>query len=169
MAEIILFDVFSSLAIAAALMVIVSNDPVHSVLYLVVTMFSLSALFALLGAHFLAVIQILIYAGAVLVLFLFVVMMLDLAKETPSMRQTLGLRVLGSITAVAFVGEIFFLLRSTASSLSLSPAPSQQGRGSIEAIGRALFSGHLLAFELTSFLLLAAILGAVVLSKKNWS
>ena len=150
---------------------IAGRQPVHSVLYLVITMFSLASLFALLGAHFLAVIQILIYAGAVLVLFLFVIMMLDLGKEESSMRQTLGLRVLGSVTAIAFVGEVIFVLKHL--TRTLTPALSLAGRGgagdgNIQRIGRVLFSQHLLAFELTSFLMLAAILGAVVLSKKTW-
>ena len=172
MAENIFFYFFSTLAIVTAVMVIAGRQPVHSVLYLVITMFSLASLFALLGAHFLAVIQILIYAGAVLVLFLFVIMMLDLGKEESSMRQTAGLRVLGSVTAIAFVGEVIFVLKTL--TLTLTPTLSLAGRGgagdgNIQRIGRVLFSQHLLAFELTSFLMLAAIIGAVVLSKKTWS
>ena len=167
MAENFFFYFFSLLAIGTAIMVIASSQAIHSVLYLVVTMFSLASLFALLGAHFLAVIQILIYAGAILVLFLFVIMMLDLDKEGSFMRQTLGLQVLGAVTAVAFFGEVVFLVKT------LTPTLSQierggQSTGSIQTIGRVLFSEHLLAFELTSFLMLAAILGAVVLSKKTW-
>ena len=166
MAESFFFYLFSTLAIATALMVILSKQPVHSVLYLVVTMFSLASLFALLGAQFLAVIQILIYAGAVLVLFLFVIMMLDLGKEGTGMRQTLGLRVLGGVLGVAFVGEILFVFKTLTPSLSASGNGS---KGTIQTIGKLLFSEHLLAFELTSFLMLAAIVGAVVLSKKKWS
>ncbi len=165
MAESFFFYLFSAIAVVTALMVILSAQPIHSVLYLVLTMFSLAALFALLGAHFLAVLQILIYAGAILVLFLFVIMMLDLEKEGPAMRQTLGLRVLGSITAIAFVLELFFILkRSSVALIAHGPAKP----GSIQTIGRALFSEHLLAFELSSFLMLAAIVGVVVLSKKTW-
>ena len=166
MAENIFFYLFAALAIASALMVVFSRQPVYSVLYLVVTMFSLAALFALLGAQFLAVIQILIYAGAIMVLFLFVVMMLDLSKEGPAMRQTLGLRILGTVTAAVFVTEIFFVLRTLP---PLTPPHKGGETGSIQTIGRLLFSEHLLAFELASFLMLAAIVGAVVLSKKKWS
>ena len=166
MTENFFFYVFSALAIATALMVVVSRQPVHSVLYLVTTMFSLAALFALLGAQFLAVIQILIYAGAILVLFLFIIMMLDLGQEGPSMRQGMGLRVLGALTALAFVGEILFILFSQPPSMPAGPAKAQ---GTIQTIARVLFTEHLLAFELTSFLMLAAILGAVVLAKKRWS
>ena len=150
-------------------MVIASQQPIHSVLYLVVTMFSLAALFVLLGAHFLAVIQILIYAGAILVLFLFVIMMLDLGKEGTGMRQTLGLRVLGGITGAAFVGQILFLFKTLTPALYLTGRGGGSSTGTIQTIGKLLFSEHLLAFELTSFLMLAAIVGAVVLSKKKWS
>ncbi len=170
MAESIFFYLFSSLAIATALMVIFSKEPVTSVLYLVVTMFALAALFALLGAIFLAVIQILIYAGAILVLFLFIVMMLDLSKEGPSMRQTAELKIVGWVTATAFIAEIIFLVRTSAPDRALTPALCLEGSGGgIEAIGRVLFCQHLLAFELASFLMLAAIVGVVVLSKKKWS
>lgn len=166
MAESFFFYLFSIVAIVTALMVIVSKQPVHSVLYLVVTMFSLASLFGLLGAQFLAVIQILIYAGAVLVLFLFVIMMLDLGKEGAGMRQTLGLKILGVVTAVAFVGQILFLFKTLPAAIS---AEAGSSHGTIQTIGKLLFTDHLLAFELTSFLMLSAIVGAVVLSKKKWS
>ncbi len=165
--ERILFYSFSALAILTALMVVLSRKPVISVLFLVITMFSLATLFALLGAHFLAVMQILIYAGAVLVLFLFVVMMLDLGEEGKAMRQSSAVKILGWITAIAFVLQMAFLFSAFPVA---APAHLQASEpGSIQAIGRLLFSDHLLAFELTSFLMLAAIIGAVVLSKKKWS
>jgi NADH-quinone oxidoreductase subunit J len=167
MAELIFFYLFSVLAVTTAFMVVFAKNPVHSVLYLVVTMFSIAALFALLGAHFLAVIQILIYAGAVLVLFLFVIMMLDLGKEGRGMRQNLGIKVFGAAAALVFVVEMLLIIKRAFSRL---PAMMEDAPvGDIQTIGRLLFSDHMLAFELASFLMLAAILGAVVLSKKSWS
>ena len=169
-----LFWFFSGLAVTCAVMCITRRSPVASALYLVVVMFSLSALFVLLDAQFIAVLQVLVYAGAIMVLFLFVIMLLNLGRGgSPGGGDFKG-------PAATVVGVLLFavlLLQLAALSdtappeaLQLPPgtvAALQRDQGVVAAIARPLFSEYLLPFEITSLLLLAAIVGAVVLAKRN--
>ena len=159
MAEAISFYAFTALMLAAALSVVFNRQPIYSVLSLLVVMFCLAALFVMLGAYFIAALQILLYAGAVLVLFLFVIMLLNLEPEALARVRIITLRGAGTIAAVLLFGMLVRVLTSAA------PAPSAEAAGTVEAVGRKLFSAYLLPFELTSFIILAAIIGAVTLSK----
>ncbi len=159
-----LFYLFAGLMLISALLVITLRHPVASTLSLLVSMFCLSGLFVLLGAYFVAVIQVLVYAGAILVLFLFVIMLLDLGKD--AMTRTQGHVWL--LVGFAIGGVLLWQLRTIVNHTvdgSLPPATAVQG--TTEQIGQLLFTQYLLPFELTSFLLLAAIVGAVVLSRKE--
>ena len=159
MAEAISFYVFTAIMLAAALSVVFNRRPIYSVLSLLVVMFALAALFVMLGAYFLAALQILLYAGAVLVLFLFVIMLLNLEPEALARMRVSTLRGVGTIAA----GLLFALLvRVLAGSTPNASAPVA---GTVETIGRELFSTYLLPFELTSFIILAAVIGAVTLAK----
>jgi len=161
MAEAVFFYLFAGIALGAALGVVFSRQPIYSVLSLLVTMFCLAAFFVMLGAYVAAALQILLYAGAVLVLFLFVIMLLNLEPEALARMRIFTLRGAGTIAAV-----LLFL------SLAKLLAPSGRGalpsapEGTVEAIGRQLFTTYLLPFELTSFIILAAIIGAVTLAKR---
>jgi len=129
-------------------------------------MFSISGLFVTLHAYFLAVIQILIYAGAILILFLFVLMLIGIEEPEEKRLRTSRLRFfVGFFIGAAFLGEFLILLAASKQS-SGSPAGIL---GTIEAVGRALFSEHLLAFELVSLILLVGVVGVVNLSKKGVS
>jgi len=164
MAEALLFYVFGSLAVLLALLVVALKNPIHSAVALIGNLFLVAGLFAMLDAHFLAAIQVLVYAGAILVLFLFVIMLLNLqdgelgaAQRTP-IKWLAAVAVLGSGT----VG-IVLLLHQPAYGLGTIP----EGFGTIEAIGRLLFGRYLLPFEAASIILLSAILGAVAIAKRE--
>jgi len=167
--EYLFFYGFAILAVGSGLLLVISRNPVHSALYLIVTLFSLSGLFALLNAHFLAVIQILVYAGAIMVLFLFVIMLLNLKSVKSEFEKLFSLKILGGGAAVLMLFEIIFLI-SKGSSMGLQGQESLEsialGGGNTEMIGKLLFTEYLLPFEITSILLIVAIIGAVVLAKK---
>jgi NADH-quinone oxidoreductase subunit J len=167
----ILFWGFAGLAIASALCCITRKNPVASALWLVVTLFSLAALFVILDAQFIAVLQVLVYAGAIMVLFLFVIMLLNLGRQrVTDVKGPVGVGI-----AALLGGLLLFQLwslRHAAPSESLRLPPGavarlQQDQGIVAAIARPLFDTYLVPFEITSILLLAAIVGAVVLAKRR--
>jgi len=168
MAQEILFYVFAILTLVFGFMVIAnpfSRNPVTSAMFLALTIVSLAGLFVLLHAYFLAAVQVLVYAGAVMVLFLFVIMLLDLKEE--ERRKVRGfsklLVVLGPVCVVAIL-VIFF---KSLSGASLNPVPSSKLDGSTIQLGKLLFSQYLLPFEIVSVLLLVAMVGVILLSKKD--
>ena len=174
-----LFNIFAGLTVLSALLVVAnpfSRNPVTSALFLVTTMISISGLFVLLGAYFLAAVQILVYAGAVMVLFLFVIMLLDLRDAA---RRKLNLVSLAM--GIMAVGALFLVYKSSLES-TYGEAPQQhevaadtgqaeaKAVGSTRALGQALFSGDngfILPFEIVSILLLVAMVGVILLSRKE--
>jgi NADH-quinone oxidoreductase subunit J len=165
MMEAICFYAFTALMLGAACSVVFNRQPVYSVLSLLVVMFCLAALFIMLGAYFLAALQVLLYGGAVLVLFLFVIMLLNLEPEALARMRIFTLRGAGTGIALLLLWLLVrvILSRGGDEALAGTPAPA----GTVEAIGRQLFTTYLLPFELTSFLILAAIIGAVTLAKRS--
>ena len=165
----IVFWTFSALAVLGAAMCITRRSPVASALWLVQTLFALAALFVVLDAQFVAVLQVLVYAGAIMVLFLFVIMLLNLGR--PGLSDLKG--PVGLAVATLLGGLLFFqLLRGATPSAAGTPAGDtmaqlQQEQGIVGAVARPLFSQYLIPFEITSVLLLAAIVGAVVLAKRK--
>jgi len=165
MAETVFFYIFTTFLVLAALLVVCSRQPVYSVLSLLVVMFCLASLFVMLGAYFVAALQILLYAGAVLVLFLFVIMLLNLEPEALARMRVVTLRTsIGTTAALLLCLILWSLFRTATSGTSLS-AGAPAG-GTVESIGRLLFTTYLLPFELVSFIILAAIVGAVTLAKQ---
>ena len=167
--ESILFNIFAVLAVLSALLVVVnplSRSPVTSAMFLVTTMISISGLFVLLNAYFLAAVQILVYAGAVMVLFLFVIMLLDV-QETARRK----LRIVSLVMGFAAVGALFGVYKSSVEATYEDfEAVDEVVVGSTEALARGLFSkdnGFILPFEIVSILLLVAMIGAILLSKKE--
>jgi NADH-quinone oxidoreductase subunit J len=158
----ILFYVFSAMAMICGVMLLLSRNPVNSAMFLVLTIASLAGLFVLLEAFFLAAIQILVYAGAVMVLFLFVIMLLDLKAE--ERRKIRILAVAGAVVAVGTILAIFFKSLGTA---SLTDSASPDFKAGTMELGRLLFTGFLLPFEIVSVLLLVAMVGVILLSKKD--
>jgi NADH-quinone oxidoreductase subunit J len=159
----ILFYAFASFTLLCGAMVLVSRNPVTSAMFLILTIASLAGLFVLLHAFFLAAIQILVYAGAVMVLFLFVIMLLDLKVE-----QRRKIKMFGWITGIVAVGAIFAIfVRSLVDARPGAALAGPSLAGETATLGRMLFEQYLLPFEIVSILLLVAMVGVVLLSKKD--
>jgi NADH-quinone oxidoreductase subunit J len=155
-----LFYLFAALTLLCGACVILSRNPVNSAMFLVLSIASMAGLFVLLHAFFLAAIQVLVYAGAVIVLFLFVIMMLDLKEE-----QRRRINAFGVVTAVLSVGLIAYVFcRSLAVTEMRSGGAAE---GSTRALGNMLFNQYLAPFEILSVLLLVAMVGVILLSKKD--
>jgi NADH-quinone oxidoreductase subunit J len=167
----LLFYAFGAAAVIASVLVIGQRNPIYSVMLLIASFLALAGLYVLLDAPFVAVIQIIIYAGAILVLFLFVVMLLNAPKEgNPRLEKTVtGPRRAGAALSVALAVELAWALwqasalREPAEGAGASPA----ALSSVREIGRALYTNYAFAFEVTSLLILVAMVGAVVLAKRH--
>ena len=164
MTEAAFFYLFTGAMTLAGLLVVISRRPIYSVLSLLVVMFCLAGLFVMLGAYFVAALQILLYAGAVLVLFLFVIMLLNLEPEALARTRLFTLRGVGALAAAVLFYCLMRILAPSGQGLPLAETAAPVG--TVESIGRLLFTTYLLPFELTSFLILAAIIGAVTLAKQ---
>jgi NADH-quinone oxidoreductase subunit J len=166
------FYLFGFIAVISALLFVTRKSPVAAALWLVNTMFCLAALYVLLDAQFIGAIQVLVYAGAIMVVFLFVIMLLNLgqAGEVTDARG-LGWKLTAGAVSVAMLAQIFALTRAkTPINLTLPEgfaARQVQQTGAIAPIAGPLFNEYLLAFEVTSVLLLAAVVGAVILGKQR--
>jgi NADH-quinone oxidoreductase subunit J len=165
------FWIFGVIAMGSALLCITRKSPVACALWLVVTLFALAAMYVLLDAQFIAALQVLVYAGAIMVLFLFVIMLLNLGKPGPTdIKGPTGLLI-----AAALAGALLFQLRvlsgaTPPDAIQLLPgtiAEMQQRQGMVGAVAGPLFETYLIPFEIASVLLLAAIVGAVVLAKRK--
>lgn len=161
-----LFYFFAALTLIFAGAVVANRNPVASALCLVVSFLGLAALFVGLDAYFIAVIQVLVYAGAVMVLFLFIIMLLDLKAEE---RRKINLPAYagGGLVAVAFVAQLWFVLERFPSGETAFPALAQQNVDDVRNIGTTLFATHNLAFQVIGALILVATIGVVVLSKRE--
>ena len=165
MTEAVFFYTFTGIMLLAALSVVTNRHPIYSVLSLLLAMFCLAVLFVMLGAYFVAALQILLYAGAVLVLFLFVMMLLNLQPEALARMRAFTLRAAGTVASLLLCWTLVKVLRSVP--WAAGGSGSTSGLGTVEAVGRLLFTTYLLPFELTSFIILAAIIGAVTLAQRE--
>ncbi|MEO7608230.1 MAG: NADH-quinone oxidoreductase subunit J [Saprospiraceae bacterium] len=145
-------------------MVIFSKNPVHSILYLIITFFAIAGHYFLLNAQFLAAVHIIVYAGAIMVLFLYAIMMLNLNKETESNKHPLT-RIAAVLTGGIFMLVLVAALKNTEEVIMHSSG--NKGIGLVENLGKTLFGEYLLPFEVSSILFLSAMVGAVFLSKKE--
>ncbi|SMO82104.1 NADH-quinone oxidoreductase subunit J family protein [Gracilimonas mengyeensis] len=159
-----LFIMLAVLALGSALAMVINKNTVNSALFLVLNMVSLAGIFLLLNAQFLAIIQILVYAGAIMVLFLFVIMLLNVDDEEKLFDKFRFKYFLAFVLAIAVVGQVFYSLAGVADML---PAISDQmvAIGTVEAVGDVLFTDYLLAFEMTAILLTAAVVGALMIAQ----
>jgi NADH-quinone oxidoreductase subunit J len=164
------FYLFGIVATASALLFVTRKSPVAAALWLVTTMFCLAAMYVMLDAQFIGVIQVLVYAGAIMVVFLFVIMLLNLGRpEELADRRGLGWRLAAGAVGLAILAQVFTLTRpAIAERFRIAPGEAARqvaDRGAIAPIAQPLFNEYLLAFEVTSVLLLVAIVGAVILGK----
>lgn len=161
----ILFFFLSALAIFSAVMVLVSKSPVHSVLWLIAVFFAISGHYVLMNAQFLAIVNLIVYAGAIMVLFLFVIMLMNLNAETEPNKH-IWLKVAGVISGGCFLLMLVSLVRQ-ATDLNGKKALLVEGNiGLIKQLGKSLFTDFVVPFEITSVLFLSAMVGAVVIGKK---
>jgi NADH-quinone oxidoreductase subunit J len=147
-----------------AALVVVTKNPMHAAMALVAAFFFMAGIYVLLSAHLVAFLQILVYAGAVMVLFLFVIMLLSLGNEHLEREHYKGMQLLG---VVGVVGMTIVLAMAIRDSVGTEVATVPADFGTVKAVGRALFKDYLLPFEATSLLLLVAIVGSVVVAKEK--
>ncbi len=161
----ILFWLLSVVALFSALMVITSKNPVYSVLWLIVTFFSISGHYILLNAQFLAIVNIIVYAGAIMVLFLFVIMLMNLNKETEPQKNR-WLKMAGAVAGGCLLLVLVAALKD--SNIQNQEALVNEGNiGLIKNLGKELFTTYVVPFEISSILFLSAMVGAVVIGKKE--
>ena len=164
LAEQILFWVFAIPLVATAAGVVLSRNPVYAAMNLVAAFFFLAGIYVLLAAHLIAFMQVLVYAGAVMVLFLFVIMLLSIGDEHLFKEQHRAMQVVGALGAVMLVAVLAAAIGAAASGPG---APLAADFGTVKAVGKVLYTEYLLPFEATSLLLLVAIVGAVVVAKER--
>ncbi len=162
------FLLLAAVSIVTAILVIIQRNAVTSAIYLIINFFSLAGIYLMLTAQFIAVIQVLVYAGAIMVLFLFVIMLLNLGKEKFVVRHILQkvFGVLFGISLLALIGLVFRSVLLEGNKGTFSPE-KVAALGNTEIVARLLFTDFLLPFEITSILLLVAMIGAIVLAKKE--
>ncbi len=165
----LLFFILAAISIGSAVMMISCRNPVSCVIWLILTLAAVAGLFLSLSAEFLAIIQILVYAGAIMVLFLFVIMMLNIRADARTTHST------PQVVAAVFLGlvllyEVATIAKTGVAAPAKGSLPAQQvaALGNTEMVARSLFSDFLYPFEIVSILLLAAIVGAIVLAKREF-
>ncbi len=171
----IIFWFLSGLALISAIMVLLSKNPVHSVLWLIAVFFAISGHYILLNAQFLAIVNLIVYAGAIMVLFLFVIMLMNQNAETEPRSKSTWIKLAGAIAGgcllivvVAAVRDSENLIQNIGGKAYAKTAVTTHGEiGLIENLGRVLFTQYVVPFEISSVLFLSAMVGAVVIGKKD--
>jgi NADH-quinone oxidoreductase subunit J len=167
--EVILFAIFSTICAVSAVLMITRPSPVISALFLVLNFCSLAGLYLTLNAQFIAVAQVIVYAGAIMVFFLFVIMLLNPETERKFFEHKAKLRVfIIVIVALVLIQIIYVIFLSKPSQTITSEASRSIETGTVENIGREMFTNYVLPFEAAGYLLLAATIGALVLAKKKF-
>jgi NADH-quinone oxidoreductase subunit J len=165
MVELLVFGVMAFLAIGSAVAMLLSRNTVHAALFLVLNFVTVSLIYLILGAPFIALAQVSVYAGAIMILFLFVIMLLG-SEKLPAAEPLRAHRPLALLVGLIFLAELALAVTYRAGIIAAPPAPTD-ALTSPAALGMALFHGYALPFEITSIILLAALVGAVLLTKKE--
>jgi NADH-quinone oxidoreductase subunit J len=166
--ELVLFIVFSAVSLSSALLMITRTNPVISALFLVVNFASLAGLYLTLNAQFIAVAQVIVYAGAIMVFFLFVIMLINPEHEKKFMEYKPQLKIFAVVIAVLVFLQLAYIIFFSKPSDDVNREVAESVRaGTVEQIGRELFTKYVLPFEAVGFLLLSAAIGALVLAKKK--
>ena len=160
-----LFYLFGLVAIASALTFVTRKNPVSAALWLVSTMFSLAGLYVMLDAHFIGAVQVLVYAGAIMVVFLFVVMLLNLGQsDEPHDFRKPATRIVAALVGLGLLAELLTILRAPLPEIAPNAEPVANA---VSPVAEAAFGAYLLPFEITSVLLLVAIVGSVTLARRK--
>lgn len=165
--ELLIFYPLALVSVILALFVVFNKSPIGSAVCLIGMMLGLAGVFILLQAHFLAILQIIVYAGAIMVLFMFVIMLLNLKDDDTKWKIRERNIFLSSATGVLIVGILYKIIDVTTDTKLDSPASVPENFGTVELVGTSLFTDFVLPFEVASILLLAAMVGAVVLAKSK--
>ena len=166
--ETVLFFIVSAFAIFSAIMMITRRNPITSAMYLILNFFTVSGLYLLLQAQFIAIIQVLVYMGAIMVLFLFVIMLLNLQDEKKLTEKFSYKKITAVLLSIMLFGVLSFVIYFGFYGKYKAMSPKAVQFGTAQTLGMELFTNYSFPFELASFLLLAAIVGAVVLAKKKF-
>ncbi|RKU13189.1 hypothetical protein C6501_09680 [Candidatus Poribacteria bacterium] len=165
--EMILFFIFGAVSLIGAIAVISFRHPIYSALSLIVTFFAQAGLFVLLGAHFVAAVQVIVYAGAIMVLFLFVIMLLNLGTLSAKGALTGKLKGVAIVLGILLAVQGIYIAVNALKNTALQDAEAATETVTTYTIGELLFSKYLLPFEVTSLILLAALIGVIVLVKRE--
>ena len=165
--EMILFFIFGAVSLIGAIAVISFRHPIYSALSLIVTFFAQAGLFVILGAHFVAAVQVIVYAGAIMVLFLFVIMLLNLGTLSAKGALTGKLKGVAIILGILLAAQGIYIAVNALKNTALQDAEAATETVTTYKIGELLFSKYLLPFEVTSLILLAALIGVIVLVKRE--
>lgn len=166
--ELILFAVFGLLGAVSAVLVITQKNPVYSALFLIVNFGALAGLYLLLNAQFIAVTQVIVYAGAIMVLFLFVIMLLKPEHEGKLLSMKPAMKIFAYVIAVVVFFQLAYMIFVASPDMANKDVAASVKAGTIEQIGLELYTNYVLPFEAAGFLLLAATIGALVLAKKKF-
>ena len=161
----IIFYALSVFALVCAIMVLVSKNPIHSVLWLILVFFAISGHYILLNAQFLAIVNIIVYAGAIMVLFLFVIMLMNVKKDSEPQKQ-LFVKFIGVIAGGSFLTLLISLVKQSIPLVGKTVLLKEGSIGLINPLGKALFTDYVVPFEISSVLFLSAMVGAVLIGKK---
>jgi NADH-quinone oxidoreductase subunit J len=162
----ILFWFLSALALVSAIMVLISKNPVHSVLWLVATFFAISGHYILLNAQFIAIVNLIVYAGAIMVLFLFVIMLMNLDAAIEP-KRSLWMKLAGIISGGLLLAVLLSVVRTSVDLTNKTAELNTGDIGLIKNLGNVLFTQYAVPFEISSVLFLSAMVGAVVIGKRN--
>jgi NADH-quinone oxidoreductase subunit J len=154
-------------SIVSSLLLITRKNPIHSALYMVLILLCVAVLYILLHSPFIAIIQVVVYAGAIVMLIVFVIMLLDLETELRSKRKIVYSKVMGGFLAVLFLFGILYTVVAKSPTGQTGSYTADKMATNVKAVGESLFTTYLFPFEIVSILLVAAIIGAVILSKKR--
>jgi NADH-quinone oxidoreductase subunit J len=161
----ILFYALSAFAVVSAAMVLISKNPIHSVLWLIMVFFAISGHYVLLNAQFLAIVNIIVYAGAIMVLFLFVIMLMNVKSDKKPQKELLT-KFIGVLSGGSLLILLISLVKQTVQLEGKEVMMKEGTIGLIHPLGKALFSDYVLPFEISSVLFLSAMVGAVIIGKK---
>ena len=161
----IIFYALSAFALVCAIMVLISKNPIHSVLWLILVFFAISGHYILLNAQFLAIVNIIVYAGAIMVLFLFVIMLINVKKDSEPQKQ-LFVKFIGVIAGGSFLTLTISLIKQSQPLVGKTVLLKEGTIGLIHPLGKALFNDYVVPFEISSVLFLSAMVGAVLIGKK---
>jgi len=168
--EIFLFYIFGALAVAAAVLVVTQKNPIYSAIFLILTLFSVAVLFLLLNAQFVAAVQVLVYAGAIMILFLFAIMLLNIKYEEKVFSKLKNLKIVSIIISVILFFELVYVIffrEGLGIKGDLTPDVVAE-TGNVELVGKILYTKYLFPFEVASLVLLVAMVGVIVLAKRKF-